>query len=456
MNDVRLALALLLACVMLASAAQAGGWRSDGTGRYPDATPPVTWDAEEGPYLWKASLPDWSNASVSLAPDRLFVCVEPDRLVCLARDDGRRLWESDCSGLDLLTEAERTRWNESAPQRKELENVEKQLRGLRRKKDADAEAKRTQLEARRDALREELADVPDVALHGGHSDTGGSTPTPWVDADARRVYTYFASGVVAAHDFEGERLWMRTVKTGPSSWGHSASPVLSGGLLIVHHGDVSALNLATGDTVWMRNSKTSYGSPVGTRIGDEDVVVTASGLLLRSRDGAILSDKLPRLPYNAPVVSDGVVYYAGVGDKHAAAWRLPATAEPESAVEELWKTPIKKGRYYGSPVLHGDHLFAVRQSGTVTVLHRTSGEALKEEGFEALHQHRGQCYPSLTIAGDRLIVTSDNGTMLVLEPTPELTQVAANTVEKGRSCPIFDGNRLYMRTRGHVVCIATP
>ncbi len=74
--------------------AQAGetGWRSDGTGRYPDAEPPVTF-APEVNVVWAAPLPSWSNASPVVIEDRIFVCAEPDTLIAVEKKTGKILWQ---------------------------------------------------------------------------------------------------------------------------------------------------------------------------------------------------------------------------------------------------------------------------------------------------------------------------------------------------------------------------
>ncbi len=35
----------------------------------------------------------------------------------------------------------------------------------------------------------------------------------------------------------------------------------------------------------------------------------------------------------------------------------------------------------------------------------------------------------------------------------ELRQVACNTLEPFRACPVFDGDRLYLRGRKHLLCV---
>ena len=70
---------LLLAAVFLvhtAYAQQAPGWRADGTGKFPEATPPLEWAKDKG-VVWKTPMPKVSNASPVVVGDKLFVLAEP-------------------------------------------------------------------------------------------------------------------------------------------------------------------------------------------------------------------------------------------------------------------------------------------------------------------------------------------------------------------------------------------
>ena len=129
------------------------GWRSDGTGRYLGADPPLQWSAEKG-VIWKAKLPSWSNASPVLsgagAGAVLFVCSEPHQLLAVEAASGRLLWQRS------------------------------------------------------------LGDIATSSGADTHESTGYNSATPVFDG--RRVFTVFGSSVVAAHAADGNRLWARVVQ----------------------------------------------------------------------------------------------------------------------------------------------------------------------------------------------------------------------------------------------------
>ncbi len=77
------------------------GWRGDGLGRYPYATPPIEWSNEKN-VAWAADLPSWSNGTPVVVGDRIFVCSEPFDLICLSKKDGEILWRESCGYQSLF------------------------------------------------------------------------------------------------------------------------------------------------------------------------------------------------------------------------------------------------------------------------------------------------------------------------------------------------------------------
>lgn len=84
-----------------AFAQAAAGWRTDGAGKYPSATPVTEWSPTKN-VVWKTKMPSWSNASPVLAGGRIFVCSEPFTLLCIDAKDGEILWQKTNSYLDAL------------------------------------------------------------------------------------------------------------------------------------------------------------------------------------------------------------------------------------------------------------------------------------------------------------------------------------------------------------------
>lgn len=447
----RLSWLTLAGLTVLTAGATQAAWRGNETGVFPDAQPPLTW-SETNHVAWRTELPAWGNGSPCVTTSRVYVTYEPHGLACLDRADGRLLWRAESPGEDTLTEAQRAAWAAAAPERERQATAERDLKTVRDRlkknaTDPDLAARRTALEAEIKALKERLKDVPVAPRAGGHADTGGSTATPVIDPATGHIFTFYGSGVVAAHDAAGRRLWIRALPLGGSAWGHCASPLLLGDRLIVSHGPVTALELADGRTVWQVPAETRYGTPV-VRNRAANQIVTPGGLLLDAAAGRVLSAGLPKLPYNAPVVAAGAIYLMGVGDTEARRYDVNG----DGLATQVWSAAVEKGRYYASPLAADGLVFGVRQSGLIVALDAATGAPRGARACDALAKG-ATCYPSPALAGGRLYVGSDNGVTLVLSPTPDLAVLATNRLEKTRACPVFDGRELFVRGMRHLYCI---
>lgn len=368
------------------------GWRTDGTGRYPEENPPVRWSAEEN-VLWKTPMARWSNASPVVTDGLIFVCSEPTTLVCVSASDGKVLWERTNTYQDLPVE--------------------------------------------------EKGPPPGV-----HDINGYSSATP--ASDGERVYVTFASGVVASYDREGNRKWIRLVEKPGIGHGHSSSPLLVGKKLLVHFNSLWALKTENGETVWNAGSNAVFGTPVRAGIGGQDLAITASGDLIRVEDGKGIGNCGSRLAFNAPIVDGGIAYFIQHRGK---AVRLPNRAAEDAPLEVLWQTMPRDDRYYSSPVYHDGLIYAITQHHFLNVIDAAKGEVIYEQKVDL---GGGTVYPSLALAGKYLYVSSDNGTTLVLEPGREYKEVARNNLEGFRSTPVFVGNRLFIRGMKHLYCIQSP
>lgn len=376
--------------VLCAGVAYAGvsGWRSDGTGKFPTATPLTKWSATEG-VIWKTPLPKQSNASPTVVNDRIFICQEQETLICLSAKDGKILWEET---LD---------W---------------------------------------DALSNGTTRPP------CHVANGYTTPTPL--SDGEHVYVVFGSGLAAAFDLEGKRLWARLIGRSAHEWGHSASPVFSGGKIIVHMSNkLMALDPKSGRTFWSTPSVSFWGSPLPLEIGSGHAVLTSGGDIILSRNGTIIASSVAEMPWTSPIVADGVIYV--IDEEGATAVKLPQQLGLKLPIERLWSAEGKKDRYYSSAIHHDGLLYNVTKLGFLVVLDASNGELVYQKRLPV----SGTIYPSPCLAGEHLIVSSDSGQMVVVEPGRTYKEIAKNKLENLRSCPTFDGDRMYVRTIKHLYCI---
>jgi hypothetical protein len=294
-----------------------------------------------------------------------------------------------------------------------------------------------------------VADVSDKSVDT-HETNGYTSPTPVVDGD--RLFHVFGSGVVSAHTAAGVRLWARVVERPAISWGHSASPALGGGCLIVHLGDLYGLDPATGKQVWHTTSKLRHGSPVVTSIGGVDVVITPSGDAFRAADGQRLASELGSAEFSTPVVQDGVVYFI---EKRAVAVRLPERLGPVFESTQLWEARLQGSRHYASPLIHDGLVYAISREERFTILDAATGAVLFESTLD-LGEGSNSIYASVTLAGGRIFVSAESGTTVVLEPGPTYRELARNDYGRSRSTPVFLRERMYVRTYDYLYCFASP
>ena len=390
---------LALLVVSLSYAGSSTGWRGDATGRYPAATPPVSWSKTNN-VVWNTSLPRFSNATPLLLKNRLMVCSEPSTLICINAANGQVLWQKTNTYADVISPSE-------------IEQAK--------------------------LVYTNLDSSPRT-----HDVAGFTSPSPVTDG--RRIYVVFGNGVAACYELDGTRVWGRLLERPKNDWGHSASPLLVGRTLLVHILKMTALDAKTGKTLWAKESPPAWGTSVSARLGDVDVVITPNGDIFRVSDGTKFAKSVAKLNYCAPIVEKDIVYFVENGGK---AIRLPATASEPVKVETLWQTSPVAERYYASPVYYKDRLYAVQQKGVLSTIDAVTGKVLFEKKLEL----GGTFYPSVTLAGHNLFVSSDNGVTVVFDMDDAEKEIARNSLEPFRSSLVFDGTRLYVRTLAGVYCI---
>ena len=394
---------LLLAALMAVGSGGPGsappcGWRGDGGGRFPAATPPLEW-SESKNVRWKAEV-GTGYASPVLAADLVVVASEPDLLIAVGRADGKERWRLKTGPSDLAEETARA-----------------------------------------------------TASEYKAKDTGMAAATPAFDGGT--IYAVFANGIVRAVDLSGKARW--TVHIGApqnTAYGRSASPILAGGRLVVHMTHLFAFDPATGKQVWVNeDARGNYGTPAALRSGDVDLIATPGGDVVRADDGKTVATQIGNSANSSPVVADGKIHYA---ERDVRAIRLAAGFKDES----VWNSEIR-GELFGSPVHHEGLLFTATAKGELYVFDaKATGEKEPLTAARPLldrERVRGgnAVYSSLTLGGRHLFLASNLGETVVLEATAEAKEVARNVLPDGTgSSPVFAGPDLFLRDGTKLYCIA--
>jgi outer membrane protein assembly factor BamB len=374
------------------------GFRGDGSGRFPDATPPMEWSAEKN-IVWTTKIGPNKYSSPIVVDRRIFLVAEPALLVCVDAGDGRILWQRSNGYADLPGKVE------GKPPR---------------------------------------------------GDAGNTTPTPV--SDGQFVYAVFGNGIVACYDLKGERRWIRYDGPCPApEYGRSASPALLGGKLLVTLSCLIALDARTGEPVWKNKEvPEQYGTPIPAVLGGVEVAVMPSGQVVRVSDGAILASELGGLQYASPLVQDGAVYLIQAG---ASAKQLSASSRDKWEARQLWEQELD-GVYYASALLDKGLIYAVSNAGNFYILDSKDGKILAEReldlpsGAGRTGASGANLYPSLVLAGNTVMLFNDQGDALVLEPGRQYKELRRNHLGAGHgSAPAFDGKFIYMRGDQNLYCI---
>jgi outer membrane protein assembly factor BamB len=379
------------------------GFRGDGSGRFPAATPPLDWSAKKN-VRWCTAVGK-SHSSPILTEKCVLVVSEPCLLLCLDRATGAIRWKLETKPTDLADEKSRARAAEYQPPK---------------------------------------------------DGAGFAAATPITDG--KNVYAVFANGIVRAVDLEGKPVWTSLIVAKQSTgYGRSASPIIADGKLIVHMTHLYAFDLATGKQLWVNEEATSrYGTPAAFKLGATALLVTPAGDVVRAEDGKLVASGIGRSQYTSPLPLGEVIYFCEKKDVKAV--RLNA----EFKDEELWCSEIEGSDTFGSPLLHEGTLYTVTSLGelyTFDVAAKGMVDPLTKEREifvdEGAKTGPASVYASLTLAGKHFFVNSNGGETAILEANREAKRVAKIALPAGAGgSPVFSGKEIYLRDGLNLFCIA--
>jgi outer membrane protein assembly factor BamB len=235
-----------------------------------------------------------------------------------------------------------------------------------------------------------------------------------------RVFTLGISGILSCLDAtSGRPLWRHTFqdrfpKTA-AQYGTSMSPLVTDGLCVAHvggpgKGAIVAFEAATGKARWSWDGDgPGYASPVRTRIGGRDQIITQTqswAVGLSPADGALLWKLKYTTEYEqnsvTPVVGGDRVILSGY-HKGTSALRVAG-----GAPEELWRTD-DVSMYMSTPVLKGERLFGFNEKrrGQFFCLDAASGKTLwsgpGRQGDNAALLDAGGVILALTTGADLVV-----------------------------------------------------
>lgn len=284
-----------------------------------------------------------------------------------------------------------------------------------------------------------------------------ASPTPVLEDGL--LYCHFGTHGSACLDTRTQKIvWTnRQLKLNHEN-GPGSTPVSWGDKLIIHCDGsdvqyIAALNKKTGKIAWRTqrsgkmNSnpqlKKAYGTPLVVKINGIDQIISPAADWLYSYDPKT-GEELWKVAYGElgfsivprPVVGHGMIYFSTSfmraqviavrydGEKPHVAWRFPKSAP---------KIP--------SPLLVGDELYIVNDSGIATCLDAKTGDVHWSERLG------GNVAASPTHAGGRIYFHNREGQTFVVKAGPKFHLLATNQLDGGHWASAAAVDRaFYLRT----------
>lgn len=222
------------------------------------------------------------------------------------------------------------------------------------------------------------------------------------------------------------------------------------------------LDAATGELVWDIGPLNAggYGGPAtpmplrlpagGQQVG---LVLTGEGHLIRMRDGKLISSYIgTRAAFASPMpLGPDKVIFSHVGSVKVA--QLAMTSPEQADCRQLWTAGGATGM--GGAVVH-DGLIYTQSSGkqvTLAVFDAATGRRVHQGVLPMQQVKENNDWPNSASAG-KYVFLFGSRRAAVLEPGLQPRLLAVSDVEQMFSGPVFDGDRMYLRTYDSILCIA--
>jgi len=241
-------------------------------------------------------------------------------------------------------------------------------------------------------------------------------------------------------------------------FGYTGSLTLAGNKLIcsvggARGGTIQAFDKLTGRVIWKSlDENVSYSSPiVATLAGVEQVVVMTGPRVvgLAVDDGRLLWSYPYQIQYDesisTPVVSGDTVYVSGDGHPLTA---LHITRQGDRLTVNMPWDNIDLASYLSSMVVYNGHLYGMNDVGEFVCVRLSDGKTLWSDG-----DHGYYCSPVL--AGDRLLGLNESGELAVVAADPASFRLLGKSrlVRSATwSMPAIVENRIYVRAAASVRC----
>jgi outer membrane protein assembly factor BamB len=355
----------------------------------PGQTPPLKWSEKEN-VLWKTPVPGRGHGSPIVVGDHVYLPTaelktETQSVLCYDRHTGKLLWQTE--------------------------------------------------------------------IHRGKFDTGGNGKSTLASgtcaSDGQRVFVNFLHDkaiYTTALGRDGKQLWQTKVADYILHQGFASSPAVYESLVIVSAdnkgtGVIAALDRSNGKVVWSveRPKFPNYASPIILKVAGRDQLFLTGCNLVTSLEPltgkTIWETKGSTTETVTSTVTDGkrIVTSGGFPKNHVAALEADGTART------AWETGTKV--YVPSMIERGGYLYAVQDAGVAVCWKFDTGKEIWKARLE------GQFSASPILVGDLLYAVSESGRTFIFKADPAGFELIAQNqlADEAMATPAICGNRIYLR-----------
>jgi outer membrane protein assembly factor BamB len=302
--------------------------------------------------------------------------------------------------------------------------------------------------------------------HEGYHRRYGSFASNSPVTDGKYLYAFFGSHGLYCYDLSGKLAWSKDFSPMRMrlQFGEGVAPVVDDDRLYLKFDQeqgsyMVALDKRNGKELWRvtRDEVSSWSPPlVVTHNGRKQVVVSASnkvcsydpatGKLIWECSG-LGSNVIP-----APVILGDVVYVmSGHRSPNLPAIRLGREGNLTGSDAIVW-TNDRGNSYTASPVLHDNKLYMVTDSGMLSCLNASTGEAYyRQQRLPKAYNFKA----SPVGANGKLYLATEDGDVVVVKMGEKYEVLATNMLKDQVfiATPAIASGNLYLRSQDALYCI---
>ncbi len=299
----------------------------------------------------------------------------------------------------------------------------------------------------------------------------GNSASPSPSTDGKHVWTFFTSGHMACHDFQGKQIWKINLQQKYGRFrmyfGMTSTPVLHGQLLylqLIHDGGhkVIALDKTTGKEVWIQDRKSdaraecrhAYSSPQIYKDAKREFLLThgADYIVAHELDSGQeiwrCGNLHPASGYNptlrfvsSPLAVPGMIVVPSAKKGPTIAIKPDGKGDiTDKPAHHLWRHDVTPD--VPSPLAVGSLVYLCRENGNLVCLDAATGKQYYEE-----RTNPGRHRASPVYADGKVFITARDGRVTVVKLGKKFEVISENDLEEPLTAsPIVSGGRIYLRT----------